>query len=120
MIPSAVLELPPFDTGQYEGCEFNMARGNATLTVHLAELPAFAIEFHRVRWHRYTQLHNCPASWVQQAYFRLVEVPPSEALSQYVAADTSVAKPYAELHHYRIFLDETGCHEVFAESARAL
>ena len=27
---------------------------------------------------------------------------------------------YATLRHYRIFLDETGCHEVFAESVAAL
>ncbi len=120
MTLSTILELPPFDTGQYEGCEFNMARGNATLTIHLAELPVFKIEFGRVRWHRYTQLHNCPVSWIQQAYFRLVEISPIESLAQYVASDTSVTKPYAELHHYRIFLDETGCHEVFSESALAL
>ncbi|MGA7954369.1 MAG: hypothetical protein WCA07_12710 [Gloeobacterales cyanobacterium] len=114
------LELPPFDTGQYEGCEFHMAGGNATLTICLAELPNFSMEFQRVRWHRYTQLHNCEAHWIQQAYFRLAEVPPNEALSRYVNADTSTVKPYSELHHYRIFLDETGCHEVFAESVRAL
>lgn len=120
MTPVTVLELPPFDTGQYEGCEFKMARGNATLTIQIAELEDFSMEFRRVRWHRYTQLHNCEASWVQQAYFRLIEVSPNEALSQYVKADTSTTKPYSELHHYRIFLDETGCHEVFAESVRAL
>lgn len=120
MTPKPVLELPPFDTGQYERCEFNMAGGDATLKIILVESPAFAIAFRRVRWHRYTQLHNCPASWVQQAYFRLVEIPPQEALAQYVLADTSAVKPYGELHHYRIFLDETGCHEVFSEAARAL
>lgn len=40
-------------------------------------------------------------------------------LLAFVAADTASAKAYSELHHYRIFLDETGCHEVFAQSFTA-
>ena len=115
-----VLNLATFDTGQYDGCEFHMAAGDATLTLLLSELPPFSMQFRRVRWHRYTQLHSCDPSWVQEAYFRLVEVSPTEELTAFVKADTSSVKPYSELHHYRIFLDETGCHEVFAESVRAL
>ena len=120
MTPRTVFELPPFDTGQYEGCEFHMVGGDATLLIRVSELPAISLQFRRVRWHRYTQLHSCDASWVQQAYFRLVEVSPTEAIDAFVKADTSTFKPYAAIHHYRIFLDETGCHEVFAESARTL
>jgi len=120
MPPQVVINLPQFDTGQYEDCEFRMVRGNATLTLLLAELPLFNIEFRRVRWHRYTQLHNCEIAWIESAYFRLIEVPAKDMLAQFIANDSSTPKSYKELHHYRIFLDETGCHEVFAESAVAL
>lgn len=34
-----------------------------------------------------------------------------------LGSDKSPLKAYKELHHYCIFLDETGCHEFFAESA---
>ena len=37
----------------------------------------------------------------------------------FTSADNSSTKAYSELHHYRIFLAETGCHEVFAESFSA-
>jgi hypothetical protein len=120
MAPRTILELPQFDTGQYDGCEFHMVGGDAILKLLLSEHPAFSMQFRRVRWHRYTQLHSCDASWINEAYFRLVEVSPTEAVAAFMKADTSSVKPYPELHHYRIFLDETGCHEVFAESVRAL
>lgn len=112
-----IIELPEFDTGQYEGCEFHMVGGDASLLLHLAEVPDFEIRFTRLRWHRYTQLHSCEASWVGEAYFRLVEVQPSELLDSFINSDRSSQKPYKELHHFRIFLDETGCHEFFAEGA---
>jgi hypothetical protein len=53
-----IIELPEFDTGQYEGCEFHMVGGDASMVLRLAELPDFAIRFTKVRWHRYTQLHS--------------------------------------------------------------
>jgi hypothetical protein len=97
-----------------------MVGANATLVVHVIGLDDISIVFHNVRWHRFTQLHNCMAEWIEQAYFRLVEMLPSKELDTYINTDTSSIKPYGQLHHYRIFLDETGCHELFAESAHAL
>lgn len=114
-----VAELPTFDTGQYEGCEFSISGGDASLTIRFAELPPFEINFYRTRWHQFTALPNCDAELVKSAYFRLVEVMESRALSSFIDGDRAPRKTYRELHHYRIFLDETGCHELFAESASA-
>jgi hypothetical protein len=114
-----VAELPRFDTGQYTGCEFSISGGDARLTLRFAELPPFEIKFHRARWHQFTALPNCDAESVKSAYFRLVEVMESSALSIFIDGDRAPKRAYKELHHYRIFLDETGCHELFAESASA-
>jgi hypothetical protein len=111
----SVYELPPFDSGQYEGSEFRMTKGNASLHVRVAELGTLVVHFHRVRWHQFTALPNCSAELVRAAYFRLVEVS-SPQVQAFVAADAASAKAYSELHHYRIFLGETGCHELFAQS----
>jgi hypothetical protein len=112
-----VYELPPFDTGEYERCDLHMTGGGATLTIHVSDLPPVILRFLGVRWHRFTALHNCESHWIRQAYFRLVEVPPSESLIAFLEGDSASRKAYSELHHFRIFLDETGCHEVYAESA---
>jgi len=115
-----VIELPKFDTGQYEDCEFAMSGGDATLTLRFSELPAFTIRFSRVRWHQFTALPNCGVEMISGAYFRLVEVTDSAELAAFLQGDRSPRRAYNELHHYRIFLDETGCHEVFAQSASAV
>ena len=115
----SVLELPVFDTGQYESHEFHMAEGNAHLLIKIMDLPDFKIYFRRVRWHQYTQMYSCDPAWIKEAYFRLVEVSPSERLRHFLAQDRTSIKPYGKLFHYRIFLDESGCHEVFAEEASA-
>jgi len=96
-----------------------MASGDSILTIRFAELPPFEIKFARTRWHQFTALPNCPAELVANAYFRLVEIVGSPALSTFIAGDKAPKKAYRQLRHYRIFLDETGCHEVFAESAHA-
>ena len=70
---SVVHELPPFDTGQYEGCEFHMHEGDASLHVHVAELGTLVVKFNRVRWHQFTALPNCSAEMASDGYFRLVE-----------------------------------------------
>jgi hypothetical protein len=114
-----VAQLPEFDTGQYEGCEFTILAGDAQLTVRFSELAPFEIKFCRVRWHQFTALPNCDADLIKSAYFQLVEVIESRALSSFIDGDRSPRKAYKELHHCRIFLDETGCHEVFAESVSA-
>ncbi len=115
---TVVYDLPAFDTGQYEGCEFHMQGGDASLHIRVAEMGILSISFSRVRWHQFTALPNCTAELVEGAYFRLVEVA-SRSVSAFALADTSSRKAYSELHHYRIFLDETGCHEVFAEAFSA-
>lgn len=120
MTTELIIELPEFDTGQYEGCEFIMSGGDARLTLLLSELPAFGISFSRARWHQFTALPNCSAEMVESAYFRLVELKDSRALAAFIEGDRATAKVYRELHHYRIFLDETGCHELFAQSAHRL
>jgi len=120
MTTEPIIELPEFDTGQYVDCEFIMSGGDARLTVLLSGLPAFKIGFSRVRWHQFTALPNCGAELIEGAYFRLVELRNSSALAEFIEGDTATAKAYRELHHYRIFLDETGCHELFAQSAHRL
>jgi hypothetical protein len=117
MTTKLIIELPKFDTGQYEDCEFAMSGGDASLTVLLSELPAFKISFSRVRWHQFTALPNCSPEIIKSAYFQLVELRGSSALAAFIEGDRVTAKAYRELHHYRIFLDETGCHELFAQSA---
>jgi hypothetical protein len=56
---------------------------------------------------------------VKSAYFQLVEVIESRALFSFIDNDRAPRRAYKELHHFRIFLDETGCYELFAESASA-
>lgn len=111
-----VFKFPPFDAGRYEGCEFLMSLGDALLTVIVEDLPAIEIVFQRVRWHEFTAVHNCSAEQREGAYFAVAEVVGSQSLADYLANDKAAIRAYSELHHYRVFLDETGCHEVFAQS----
>jgi hypothetical protein len=116
MTSKLVFNLPQFDTGKYEDCEFVIKDANATLTIHIYGLSDVVISFTRVRWHQFTALYNCDADMIQDSYFKLVEVSPFRRLDAYIKNDRAPAKAYKSLHHYRIFLDETGCHEVFAEA----
>lgn len=113
------ITLPAFDTGLYEGSELHMAGGGAVLTVHIAEHPDFSVRFTKVRWHQFTTLPNCTQEMVGSAYFKVVEVESSRELADFLKKDRSSQRAYKELHHFRIFLDETGCHEFLAESANA-
>ena len=117
---SVIAELPEFDTGAYEGCEFLMSKGGAVLSLQVAGLPSIGFSFSKVRWHQFTALYNCTSEMVKDAYFRLVEYPGSQALKAFIHEDRATTKAYQRLSHYRIFLNETGCHELFAESASAL
>ena len=94
-----------------------MKNGNARLTIYLSELADQTVEFQKVRYHQFTALYNCSIELIEGAYFCLVEEENSERLRKFIANDSAPRKAYRTLHHYRIFLDETGCHEVFAESA---
>ena len=117
MIFEQIVEIPKFDAGQYEECDLAITGADVRLTIRFSELPPFEINFSHVRWHQFTALPNCDADVVESAYFRLVEVVESPTLSSFVDSDRAPRRAYKELHHYRIFLDETGCHELFAESA---
>ena len=112
-----VYEFPPFDTGLFEGARFLMAGGNAELLVRVAGHDDIVLNFACIRWHQFTALYNCTAEQVQTAYFKLVDLAQSHLLTKYIAEDRANAKAYKELHHFRVFLDGHGCHEVFAESA---
>lgn len=110
-----VISLPEFDTGRYAESEFLMSGGDAVLTIHVEGMAPIKIRFLRVRWHQFTALYNCTAEQIKSAYFAVAEIRQSSSLAAYVANDSASAKAYRELHHYRICLDETGCHEVYAE-----
>ena len=113
-----VAEFPPFDTGQFEGAEFHMSKGDASPLAHVAGEGDVVVTFQRIRWHEFTAVYNCSSEQVSGSYFKLTEVESSAALARFLAADKASAKAYQELHHYRVFLDEHGCHEVFSQSAR--
>jgi hypothetical protein len=116
----AVGTFPAFDSGRYEGSDFLMSNGDAILTVRIAEAPPFRVRFSRVRWHQFTALSNCSAEQIEGAYFKVVEITDSQPLEAYIRNDRAPRKAYRQLHHYRVFLDETGCHEIFSESCCAL
>jgi hypothetical protein len=114
-----MIDLPEFDTELYEGCELHMLNGGALLQVNIAEKPTFSVRFDKVRWHQFTALPNCNVEMIESSYFKLTELQNSEKLSSFLASGIATVKAYKELHHFRIFLDETGCHEFIAESAHA-
>jgi len=113
-----VARLPKFDAGQYEGCDFGLSGGDARLRYGVRSCRLSKLS-HHTSWHQFTALPNCDVGFVRNAYFRPVEVVESPALSSFIEADGALRKAYQQLRHYRIFLDETGCHEVFAERAFA-
>jgi hypothetical protein len=96
---SVVLVLPPFDTGQYQGCEFLMSGGDAVLTLLFVEIARIQIRFSRVRWHEFAAVYNCSLEQVKDAYFRLVEVEDSQRLNEFLRGDRAPKRAYRELHH---------------------
>lgn len=114
------IELPSFDTGEYEDCELRIAGGDAVLTLHVSGGEPVRLGFTRVRWHRFTSLYACPAEWVSGYYFKLGVAAESRELEEHLKADRASVRAYGQLHHFRIFLDDTGCHEFLAERADAL
>ena len=115
-----VIPLLRFDTGMYQGSDFLMSEGDAVLTLRVSEMAPIAVRFSRVRWHQFTALYNCTPEQIAGAHFAVAEVEHSMTLAEYVRSDRAPVKAYRELHHYRVFLDETGCHEVYAEGCAAL
>ncbi|HEY0848027.1 MAG TPA: hypothetical protein VGE12_21860 [Noviherbaspirillum sp.] len=120
MATASPIELPSFDTGEYEDCELQMFGGNAVLTVRVFGRDPIRIGFARVRWHRFTSLYACPAEWISGYYFKVGVVAKSQELEDHLRADQASVKPYTQLHHFRTLLGETGCHEFLAESADPL
>ncbi len=112
---TAIYDLPEFDNGLYEGCDFGQSNGSAYLTVHVAEHGNLTMQFSKVRFYRFTALTNCTAE-MTQAYFRLVEIDHKKELRAFVDQASGRNVPYSILRHYRIFLDETGCYDIFCES----
>jgi hypothetical protein len=94
-----------------------MSGGDAHLVVHVAGGADVVVTFKRIRWHEFTALYNCRPEQVSESYFKLTEVRSSRSLAEFLAADQASSKAYSELHHFRVCLDEHGCHEVFAQSA---
>ena len=120
MPPAFPIELPAFDTGEYQDCELHMSAGNAVLTVLVTGREPIRMGFTNVRWHRFTSTYACPADWVSGYYFKVGVVAGSRELEHHLRSDQASVKAYSELHHFRIYLDETGCHEFLAERADAL
>lgn len=117
MVNALIFDFPPFDTGLFEGAGFSMANGDAELVATVTGRDDVVLTFGRVRWHEFTALYNCTSDQVNSAYFKLVELKGSASVAKFVADDRSGRKAYRELRHFRVFLDEHGCHELFAESA---
>ena len=97
-----------------------MSDGDAILTIYVAGMQPIKLIFSRVRWHQFTAVYNCTAEQIDGSYFAVAEIPNSSSLAPFIANDRSVVKAYRELHHYRILLDETGCHEAHCLACRSL
>jgi hypothetical protein len=111
-------EFPEFDTGSFEGAVFSMDGGSAQLVLSVAGIDDIVVRFEQAHWHEFTALTNCSAAQIESAYFKLAELENSDSVLRYVAAaDKSSVKAYRTLRHFRVFVDEHGCHEVFAETA---
>ncbi len=115
-----VYEFPPFDTGLYDSTEFLHSSGNARLLIRVKEHADIILEFKRLRWHEFTALYNCSTEQIETAYFKLVRLDDSEQLTRFLASDRAPSKAYKELYHFRVFVAEHGCHELFAQSFRAV
>ena len=113
---SLICDFHPRDTGLFGRSDFTMAGGNAELKLFFGEHGDISLMFNGILWHEFTTLYYCSLEQISSAYFRLVEVKKSERLNSYLASKR--AKVF--VHHYRVFLDDHGCHEVLAESVGIL
>jgi hypothetical protein len=111
---NVVIELPPFDTGQYIGCELRHS-SDAFLQINIDEMEAIVIKFSKARFIRYTAMYNCSVAMIK-LYFKVTRLERSPELDNFIKNDSASLKAYTCLNHYQIYLDETGCYEFFAES----
>lgn len=109
-----VVRLPQFDTGQYNGATLTH-NGDAILAIDIIELGCLRLHFVRCRYIQFTALYNCSSDMVK-SYFCVDDLGESADLSRYVLGDIASKKAYKSLSHYRIFLDETGCYDIYSES----
>lgn len=110
-----VLELPEFDTGLYEGCNFSQNGANAVLQININEVGDQFVNFEKVRSFKFTALPNCTTQMIT-AYFKVVDCGSTNDLTKFVASNSFDKLMDRSLKHYMIFLDETGCYEVFAHA----
>ncbi|MDM3870500.1 hypothetical protein QSV34_03920 [Porticoccus sp. W117] len=110
------IELGEFDTGLYSGYEFNQSEGRAWLTIHVDEVGNKTIEFEGVRYHQFTELYACSFEMVD-AYFKLVNLGQTQQLVNYLKIIESRCDSARDVTHFRIFLDESGCFDIYASSA---
>ncbi|GLX84528.1 hypothetical protein tloyanaT_07800 [Thalassotalea loyana] len=110
-----VLELPEFDTGLYDGCHFLHSGVNAELNIRINEVGTRVFTFEKVRSYKFTALPNCTAQMIS-AYFKIVDCGSTKSLGEFKASNSFDNRMDSSLKHYMIFLDETGCYEVYAEN----
>ena len=104
-------------TEPFEAVSFEIAQGDGVLMLGDPEHPPEPrLKFRRLRWHQFTALYNCGPDMIREAYQRLIEYPDSREVATYISQDRAAVKAYKELHHYRVFIDEHGCHDIYAES----
>ena len=111
-----IVKLGEFDTGLCSGCEFNHSGGDGWLTIHVDDIGNKTIKFKRIRFFNFTAMPNCTPEMIT-AYFELVDLGDTKELASFIANDQSFVKAYDSLKHFRIYLDETGCYDIFAEHA---
>jgi hypothetical protein len=114
-----VILLPTMDSERFERCSFALQDRVSLLTVYLSGLPPFLIHFHQLRWHRCTPHAECVPALIQGCDMAVAEVRDSPALRHYVQKHAVPAKDAAQLHHFRIYIGQGGCHEAFARSVYA-
>jgi hypothetical protein len=110
--------LPPFDSGSLNGTEFSICEGDAAVVWKVEGRAPIRLDFRRVRWHEFTAVYNCTPEQVA-AHSRLVEITNSSWAADFIAQDRASVRAYRTLRHYRIFIEEHGCHELLAESHAA-
>jgi len=110
-----IIELPEFDTGLYETCEFLHSEGNSVLKIIVNEIGTLYVLFQHVRFFKFTALPNCTPSMIS-AYFKVVDCGSTPELHSFREQNSFNHKMDLSLKHYMIFLDETGCYEVFANN----
>ena len=120
MSPQVLYDLPPFDDGEYEGYSLEMTDGDARLRVRACGTPDVILEFRKVRWQQFVSTYSCSQAMASEAYFRLVAYPESPSLADFIASDRSRYSSQLKLGHFRVFIPDAGCHEFYAQSARAI